>query len=80
MGQSADQTDYTLTRLRMVGKGEDSSGYKIAFFPPSTLEGAEGFLVGSRAGGLDEVCGRAFRTQPRWNPGAGSVPPTAAIR
>lgn len=28
------QNDYTLTRLRMVGKGEDSSGYKIAFFPP----------------------------------------------
>lgn len=49
------QNDYTLTRLRMVGKGEDSSGYKIAFFPPSTLEGAEGFLVGYSVCGFDEV-------------------------
>ena len=39
----------------MVGKGEDSSGYKIAFFPPSTLEGAEGFLVGYSVCGFDEV-------------------------
>ena len=47
--------EYTLTKLRMVGKGEESSGYKIAFFPPETLEGAEGFIACYSVRDFDEV-------------------------
>ena len=47
--------EYTLTKLRMVGKGDESSGYKVAFFPPETLDGAEGFLVSYSVREFDEV-------------------------
>ena len=47
--------EYTLTKLRMVGKGDESSGYKVAFFPPETLDGAEGFLVFYSVREFDEV-------------------------
>ena len=47
--------EYTLTKLRMVGKGDESSGYKVAFFPPGTLDGAEGFLVFYSVREFDEV-------------------------
>ena len=47
--------EYTLTKLRMVGKGDESSGYKVAFFPPETLDGAECFLVFYSVREFDEV-------------------------
>lgn len=47
--------EYTLTKLRMVGKGEEASGYKVAFFPPETLDGAEGFVVCYSVRDFDEV-------------------------
>ena len=37
--------EFTLTKLRMSGRGESSEDYKLAFFAPETLEGAEGFVV-----------------------------------
>ena len=37
--------EYTLTRLRLSGRGDASEDYKVAFFEPETLEGVEAFLV-----------------------------------
>ena len=43
-GAPADN-EYTLTRLRLSGRGDGSEDYKVAFFEPKTLEGVQAFLV-----------------------------------
>ena len=47
--------DHSLTKLRMIGKGNESSGYKLSFREPKTLEGAKGFIVCYSVLGEDTV-------------------------
>lgn len=36
---------HSLTQLRMVGKGDEAAGYKLAFREPENFDGVEGYLV-----------------------------------
>lgn len=66
--------EYTLTKLRMVGKGDESSGYKVAFFPPETLDGAEGFLVFTACGSLTRYGNTSLRSPAKRSSRSTSLP------